>query len=793
MTQWASPPPTTIWGLVSRGIGLVYLVSFVSLGPQVLPIAGRRGITPIADALRVTAEHFPTWKRFLYFPTLLWVNASDGFLVALPWLGAAAAALAVWGGVYAPFCLFACYAVYVSLDRAMYLVYPWDAVLFEAGFWGVFLPATLPLPELAAVSAPQPAIAWVYRLLVFRVMLGFGKHKFVGATPKDKTFLKGFFLNQPIPTVLGLAAHRLPRPVHQLALLVMFVVEIVLPFTVFFPGVPSAVGGAATMALMLGIWATGNYGYFNLAILVLALSWFDAETAKAFRLAPVNLASGAWWVDFLAANHTGLALLAFPFNTFCSHTWMNWPFWKRFGPLAAPVRLTRALHPFRVVHAYGVFPPRSPPQMKLTPVLEGTWDGAEWKEFEFRIFPTKETSRPRFVAPYHPRVDQAVVYEPLGLNDASIIRNIAGRWEPYGHGGVAAGQIVMRRLLEDTLDSDLFVVRPPGVSGPPRALRVRVHMLEAPPSDARRPGQWWRRTLVGPHFPKVERGDATLDRPLPPPELWNVDDLVWLERSHLSDAMKRARAGEDPHALVAGFGLSLSPSDLDLFWNEFIPKFAAERADWTGLRARVQDLRATFEAATLYRFERLAARYGILLYTRLEPFFEDGGVGALFGKRTSSLDLPSTHHVRLFALHVVCEGRATYDAVMAEPSKGKDHLPAFSLASGHFLHALFRYEATVYQCQKMRLLKAYIEHHGRAEFTPEARAARKNVEAFARRFFGVADTMEFFRAQLASEADVLDTPENWPEFEILDDGEVRRLGPRTLAGLPPRALDGAPG
>jgi hypothetical protein len=770
----SAPAPGSVWGLVSRGIALVYLLSFVSLAPQVLPIAGRRGITPIDGALRATEAHFPTWRRFFYFPTLLWLNAGDAFLGALPLAGAAAAAAAVYGGAHAPFCLFACYVLYVSLDRAMYLVYPWDSVLFEAGFWGVFLPATLPLPELAAVSGPAPAVAWVYRLLVFRVMLGFGKHKFLGSTKKDRLFLKGFFLNQPLPTALGLLAHRLPAFAHHLALATMFVVEIILPFTVFFPGVPSAIGGAAMIALMLGIWATGNYGYFNIAVLVLSLSWFDGTTASAFRLAPIDPSEPSWWVDFLAANHFGLSLFAFPFNTFCSHTWMNWPWWSRFGPFAGTVFLARALHPFRLFHAYGVFPPRSPPQMKLAPVLEGTWDGEEWKEFEFSIYPTRETSRPRFVAPYHPRVDQAIVYEPLGLNDSSIIRNIAGRWEPYGHGGVPAGQLVIRRLLEDTLESDLFVVRPPGVSGPPRALRVRTYMLEAPPPGGP-PEQHWRRTLVGPHYPKLERGDPSLERPLPPPELWNIDDLVWLRRSHLGPLMLRAAKGEDPHAFVGGLGLELEAPDLEAFWGELVPRFAAERADWTGMKARVRKLRAAFDASTLYRFERLAARYAIFLYARLEPSFLDGGLGALFGKRASTLDLPSTHHLRLFALHLVGEGRAVYDAVMKDPAVSKEHLASFSLDSGHFFHALFRYEALVYQCQKMRLLKAYIEHRGRAEFTPEARASRRGIEALARRFFGVADTMEFLRTRLDSEDDRLDVEERWPEFEILDSGEVRRF------------------
>jgi hypothetical protein len=245
--------PALVWGLVSRGIGLVFLISFASLSWQVLPTAGARGITPIKDSLAAIEAHFPTWKRFLYFPSLLWLNRSDGFLRALPWLGMLAALGIIVGGPHVPWLFAVCYLAYLSLDRPMILVYPWDCLLFEAGFWGMFLPATLPLPSVVASAAPLPAIAWVFRLLLFRVMFGFGKHKFVGTTALDKGFLKNFFINQPLPTAPGWLAAKLPMPLHKLALAIMFIVEIPLPFVVFWPGPASAIGAIAIVMLMLNI------------------------------------------------------------------------------------------------------------------------------------------------------------------------------------------------------------------------------------------------------------------------------------------------------------------------------------------------------------------------------------------------------------------------------------------------------------------------------------------------------------------------------------------------------------
>ena len=38
----------------------------------------------------------------------------------------------------------------------------------------------------------------------------------------------------------------------------------------------------------------------------------------------------------------------------------------------------RALEPWRLVHAYGVFPPHTAPGLKIVPVVEG-WDGQRWR------------------------------------------------------------------------------------------------------------------------------------------------------------------------------------------------------------------------------------------------------------------------------------------------------------------------------------------------------------------------------------------------------------------------------
>lgn len=772
----SQPAPDLLWGLISRAIGFTFLIAFLSIRPQVLAIAGRDGLLPIDEALRAQARDFPSWRRFFYFPTLLWLRSTDSALRALTWLGIAASASAIVGGPHAAWAFALCFVVYLSLDRALTLIYPWDSMLLEAGFWAVFLPATRLLPELACASAPAAPVAWAFRLLAFRVLFGFGKHKFAGARPEDGGFLHGFLVTQPLPTVIGWYAHKLPLTLLKLALLGLFAAEIILPFAAFWPGVPATLAALASIGLMLGIWSTGNFGHFNLILIVVVASWLDHATARQLSLA--SLATPVGGVFLL---HTSLALLSLPFNSFSSFTWTLWPLWRRAPrPLAFLVGVARWLAPLRLVHPYGVFPPNSPPPARFSPVAEVTWDGSAWHELSHPYWPTRESSPLRFCAPHHERFDQAIVYEALGLNEQSVYRGATGRWDPYGYGGVPAAQRLLQRILAGTAPGRRFYDRSLERRwGAPRELRVRTHMLE-PVSRAERAsrGVSWRRTLVGPHFPPQRLGDVCVEHPLPPPELWHFEDVYWLERSRLGRAMARVARGEDPHRWVADAAPELDATLIDRFWRELAPWVRDRHRDsFHGLRQSVRELRARYEREQLYAFERLAGRYAALLFARLEPRWNRAGLRQLWGAAAPRLGVSSIFQLRLLTYHIVCEGRAAYDSVIADPETASEHAAQLSMFSGHALLAHFRYEALVYQSQKLRLLDVIVKVAGRPELSAKQQAARERIEAMATRAFGALAAAEFLKTQFATDEDVLDIPETWPCFAFSPSGRIVRVMP----------------
>src|SRR5262249_40768568 len=269
--------PLLVWGLFPRLLGLVYLIAFASLSAQVVPLAGADGVTPVKPMLRKIRSDYPLWRCLLGFPTLLWLRSDDWCLRGLTVLGTAGAAWTICGGPWSNLGLLICWACYLSLHPALGLAYPWDCLLLEAGFVALFLPAPNLLPDWRASDLPLPAVAWAFRWLVFRMVLGFGKLKFRGVNRKELGYLKAFFIAVPLPGPLGWLGHHLPGWFMKFSLLCLFLIEVPTPFLVFVPGYPRLLAAAAIATLMLAIQLTGNYGHFNVLMLVLCLPLLDVN------------------------------------------------------------------------------------------------------------------------------------------------------------------------------------------------------------------------------------------------------------------------------------------------------------------------------------------------------------------------------------------------------------------------------------------------------------------------------------------------------------------------------------
>ncbi|MEO6873090.1 MAG: lipase maturation factor family protein, partial [Chthoniobacterales bacterium] len=167
--------------VILRLLGLVYAIAFLVAANQILPLVGSDGLLPVGNFLaRVSAVLGGSLGGFLRLPSLFWLNHSDTALVAVAWIGFALSCVVLCGYANAILLtvLWALYMSFVHVGQVWY-GYGWETQLLETGFLAIFLCPLLdarPFPR----RPPPLAIIWLFRLLIFRIMLGSGLIKIRG-------------------------------------------------------------------------------------------------------------------------------------------------------------------------------------------------------------------------------------------------------------------------------------------------------------------------------------------------------------------------------------------------------------------------------------------------------------------------------------------------------------------------------------------------------------------------------------------------------------------------------------
>jgi hypothetical protein len=780
VSSW-SLDPLLVWGLYLRGVGLVLFISFLSLSGQVVLGAGKTaGIGSVARRMAQIRDDFPSWKRHVYFPTLLWVSSSDAVLRVLPLIGLAASGVVIYGGPLSTWALALCYVCYLSLDLPMGLIFPWDCLLFESTVLSLFLPATHALPDFTAVAAPAPALTWAYRLLVFRVMFGFGKQKFLGSRPKDTAYLRGFLMYQPLLSPLAWYAHKLPLALLKGGVLFMFIAEIPVPFFAFFPGIPSLICALMTASLMVGIQLMGNFGYFSLITIVGCLPLLDSITPRTLELSQLFAAGAPMITNAFVIVHTLSTSAVFLFSSWLGQSWSLWSVWFRL-PRAFQPLLTffRVLHPFRWLHPYGVFPPNNQPGVKISLLPEVSWDGKTWHELQFKYAPTNERSQAYFVAPHHPRGDQAIIYDTFGLNANSLMSGMLGPWDPYYYAASAPAFEFCQKLLETNKIELAKTEVSKQHTTPPRAARITTIMLEPTSFEQRKQtGKSWKRTYIGPHVPTHEYDPDFWHDAFGEPELWHFEAIMWRQRSRFKELMDRSVAGKDDPLELAIWDGRLSAQEVETFWNELVPLVSmADRSTFETVPGVVDQVRTRFDRRERRSLARLLGRFSLILVARLEPLYLYRGGKPLIPAQTYL-------HLWMLAHHIIAQGKSVYLHALEHPESWSKHLAAMTNQSGLFLLSVFKFEEMCFEAQKLRLINSVVHPHDPAAKRVIAEKLRnaslESLPKVERLMIGLVRTISGYFCVMS---DIRDSfigpaydqgfPELYPTFEELDSGEIR--------------------
>ncbi|HEY6170049.1 MAG TPA: lipase maturation factor family protein [Verrucomicrobiae bacterium] len=524
--QWFASAGASYWltrFVLLRLLGLVYFVAFLVAARQNAALIGRNGLLPAEPYLNAVADHFGSrFDGFLQMPSVFWFGISDNGLSVVAWSGVVLSAIVLCGYANAVLLavLWALYMSFVHVGQLWYS-YGWEIQLLETGFLAIFLCPLLdgrPFPR----RAPPAVVFWLYRWMIFRIMIGAGLIKLRGDPCwRDLTCLYFHYETQPIPNPLSWWLHFRPHWFHQFGTLWNHVVELVVPWFAFWGrrGAgegwwvalrnPRHVAGLSLASFQVVLILSGNLSFLNWLTIVPCLACFDDSfwcrvlprflIDRAERAAAAPQPSRAMNVAALAIAVVVAFLSIDPVvNLFSQRQIMNTSF--------------NRLH---LVNTYGAF--GSVGRVRNEIVFEGTSDAAitgqtQWMEYEFKAKPGDVRRRPALIAPYQSRIDWQIWFAAMATpNDYP--------WTAH---------FVWKLLHNDAATLGL-IANNPFPAAPPRHVRAMLYRYEfAPPGDPS--GAWWKRTPVGLWLPPFSTDNPELLRFLSAHGWLRTDELVPLKR-----------------------------------------------------------------------------------------------------------------------------------------------------------------------------------------------------------------------------------------------------------------------
>jgi hypothetical protein len=453
MERWFAPdaPYVRARWIWLRALGLIFFSAFYSLLFQIHGLIGPNGILSARDYLQALRQ-FAGAKAFWLAPTLLWLNAGDGALDAIVWVGIAAS-IAIVVNFFPRIAIAVAGICFLSFIGAAqdFASYQSDGMLLEAALLSLFLGRKDRAPTRAAVFMLQ----WEW----FRIYFESGVVKILSGEPqwRDLTAMDKYYENGPLPTWIGWHVQQWPHGFHAFTAALTLIVELLVVWLLFFPKKSKLIAFCITTPLQIGIILTANYAFLN--YLVLALGFFLLEDRKRSDGPKPVL-------------HQIVALPLLFITTIASFMFPNFP-------------TVTLLEPFRVANSYGLFAVMTRARYEIE--FQGTRDGTTWVAYPFRYKPQDPREAPGIYAPYQPRFEWNLWFASLGTWESN-------RWVVNTEARLRENEPSVLRLF----------ARNPFAVAPPTAVRTMLwRYWFTTREERRRTGAWWRRELVGEYAPAL--------------------------------------------------------------------------------------------------------------------------------------------------------------------------------------------------------------------------------------------------------------------------------------------------
>jgi lipase maturation factor 1 len=251
--------------LFTQLLGAIYFFAFGAFLFQIRGLIGAGGILPVKDYLdwiRLRLGRSAYYK----LPTLFWFNSSDAALMAVTAAGTLLSLLLLFN-FYPLLMLILLYLLYFSILSVGqdFLSFGWELFLMEITLNAILLNMT---------ASPNPLVWISLNLLLFRFHFQGGIVKLLSRDPnwRNLTAIAYHYQTQPIPNATAWYVHKLPLWFHKASTMIMFIIELLVPFFIFFPLDEVRLGVfICFVGLQAMIYLTGNFSYLNHLTLVFSI------------------------------------------------------------------------------------------------------------------------------------------------------------------------------------------------------------------------------------------------------------------------------------------------------------------------------------------------------------------------------------------------------------------------------------------------------------------------------------------------------------------------------------------
>lgn len=455
--------------LFLRLLGFIYFVVYLPFLFQIKGLLGSKGILPVDQYLQ-RFKLFLGKKAYYSVPTIFWYNHSDKALTGTVWSALLFSVLLMLN-ICSPLMLLLLFCIQLSMVSIGqdFLSFGWEMFLLEITFNAFFLSFT---------KTPNFLIFISLNLLLFRFHFQAGAVKLQSRDINWRNFtgLAFHYLSQPLPNATAWLVHKLPLWFHKLSTVLMFFVELIVPFALFGTDEMRFVVWIFFVGLQLLIWATGNFSYLNHLTIVFSTILLSNTYLTPIFGQPAELSVVPIYIN-LPLNAIGATLILLQLM----NLWQN-----LVRPNDFIRKIQRMLSPFHIINRYGIFAIMTTKRYEI--VVEGSHDGKEWKEYLFKYKPSEVNRRPRRISPFQPRLDWQAWFLPFSDFEDNT----------WFH-------LFLAKLLQGENEVINLIRHNPFPDKPPRYIRaIAYDYVYTDFKTLWQTGNWWKRTYMGTYSPTFQ-------------------------------------------------------------------------------------------------------------------------------------------------------------------------------------------------------------------------------------------------------------------------------------------------